>query len=101
MTEQLEFLQKCSSLIKLDLSHNHITRLPDKADFSHLRRLEVLLLHHNKFALVDSLAPLSGCPQLTYLTLHHNPLEATPRHEHQLVNSLPALKLLNHRIIHL
>ncbi len=37
--DQLDFLQKCVSLIKLDLSSNNISKISDKINFSLLNRL--------------------------------------------------------------
>jgi hypothetical protein len=33
------------------------------------------------------------------MTYHNNPLEVNVKHEHEIVNSLPNLKLLNNRIV--
>lgn len=99
MNSHLEFLGKCVSLIKLDLSHNYLTRLPEGSELGGLARLEVLQVHYNRVGQVDALRGLAHCQLLSYLTLHHNPLEANGRYQHEVVNMLPALKLLNHRIV--
>lgn len=74
LNEHLDFLQKCINLIKLDLSHNHITKLASKIGFGGLAKLEVLQLHHNKLAGVEAIESIFGCPALLYLTYHHNPM---------------------------
>jgi len=99
LNDHLDFLPKCINLIKLDLSHNHLTRIPDKADLSVLHQLEVVYLHSNKLSSIDSVRPLFRCETLTYFTYHNNPLEISVKHEHEMVNSLPNLKLLNDRIV--
>ena len=72
--EHLGFLGQCFNLIKLDLSHNHISSLGEAGSLGQLGRLEVVLLHYNKLASVEAMLPLAGCDNLTYLTCHHNPL---------------------------
>jgi Leucine-rich repeat (LRR) protein len=97
--DHLDFLGRCMNLIKLDLSHNHITRLPDKASLENLTRLEVACLHFNKLASLEAIRPIYKCSTLTFLTYHHNPLEVHVKHEHEMVNCLPNLKLINSRVI--
>ena len=66
-----------------------------------MTRLEVLFLHRNKIGALDAMLGVVKCQSLTYLTYHHNPLEVHIRNDHQLVNLLPNLKLLNERIVYL
>ena len=48
VNDELEFLQKCVSLIKLDLSNNHITMISNKIKMNHLKKLKMLNLQNNK-----------------------------------------------------
>ena len=94
-------MQKCINLIKLDLSHNHITKLPEKIAFQNLNKLEVIQLHYNKLAGIDTIQSIFECPSLIYLTYHHNPMEAYVKNEHTVINMIPTLKLLNNRIVYI
>ena len=101
LNEHLDFLQKCVNLIKLDLSHNHITKLASKIGFGGLAKLEVLQLHHNKLAGVEAIESIFESPALLYLTYHHNPMEGYAKIEHTVINNIPSLKLINNRIIYI
>lgn len=55
VNDELEFIQKCVSLIKLDLSNNNITNISQKIRMNHLQKLKILYLHNNQISKVDGI----------------------------------------------
>ena len=94
VNDELEFLQKCTSLLKLDISNNHITSISAKIKMSSLRKLEILYLHNNRISKLDGLEGVFAIPKLTHLTIRGNPIEHLPRIEHLIINMLPTLKIM-------
>ncbi|XP_052222011.1 lutropin-choriogonadotropic hormone receptor-like [Dreissena polymorpha] len=81
--------------IKLGLSMNNISQLPDRA-FSHLPRLELLLLSHNRIRSVEPRA-FDGLPVLYLLEISNNELTEIPKG----IDALPDLvdlEIANNRI---
>ncbi|NJL47187.1 MAG: serine/threonine-protein kinase [Leptolyngbyaceae cyanobacterium SM2_5_2] len=75
----LELFDLADSLEILDLSHNHLSTLPD--ELPQLHRLKVLFLNHNQFQTVP--AVLAECPTLSMIGFKANRLTTLPE------NALP------------
>lgn len=75
-SSDIQALRNYSKLTKLDLSHNLISELPDKA-FSALSGLETLLLTGNKLQGISN-ETFVGLKRLKTLDLAENPWACTP-----------------------
>lgn len=74
VNEELEFVQKCVSLVKLDLSNNHITSISSKIKMGHLKKLRMLYLHNNRINKLDGIEGVFSIPELNFLTIRDNPI---------------------------
>ncbi|XP_012872291.1 PREDICTED: leucine-rich repeat and IQ domain-containing protein 3 [Dipodomys ordii] len=92
-------LQNCIKLIKLDLHGNQIKTLPDTKFWNGLKNLKLLYLHDNGFAKLKNVCVLSACPNLIALTMFDCPVSLKQGYRHVLVNSIWALKALDHHVI--
>uniref|UniRef100_A0A8C6MS76 Leucine-rich repeats and IQ motif containing 3 n=1 Tax=Mus spicilegus TaxID=10103 RepID=A0A8C6MS76_MUSSI len=92
-------LQSCKKLIKLDLHGNQIKTLPDKNFWSGLKNLKLLYLHDNGFSKLKNICVLSGCVSLIGLTMFDCPVSLKKGYRHVLVNSIWPLKALDHHVI--
>ncbi|KAK4295920.1 hypothetical protein Pmani_031546 [Petrolisthes manimaculis] len=89
--------QSCSlPLHHLDLSHNQVAEVPEKA-FSDARELQTLSLRHNRLAHLDDFA-FSGLYVLKRLDLSHNKLVAVPRSALSDLQQLLELRLANNSL---
>ncbi|XP_034356845.1 leucine-rich repeat and IQ domain-containing protein 3 [Arvicanthis niloticus] len=92
-------LQSCKKLIKLDLHGNQIKTLPDRIFWSGLKNLKLLYLHDNGFAKLKNICVLSGCVSLIGLTMFDCPVSLKKGYRHVLVNSIWPLKALDYHVI--
>ncbi|XP_041967552.1 leucine-rich repeat and IQ domain-containing protein 3 isoform X1 [Alosa sapidissima] len=92
-------LSECVHLVKLDLSGNQITQLPDVGFWKRFVELQLLNLHDNNMSTRQHVMGLSGCSNLAALTLHNTPLSLRENYRHCMVNSLWSLKALDKYII--
>ncbi|KAK7812317.1 hypothetical protein U0070_024587 [Myodes glareolus] len=66
-------LQSCVKLIKLDLHGNQIKTLPDRNFWGGLKNLKLLYLHDNGFAKLKNICVLAACASLVGLTMFDCP----------------------------
>ncbi|KAM6217068.1 leucine-rich repeat and IQ domain-containing protein 3 [Rhynchocyon petersi] len=92
-------LQNCLKLIKLDLHGNQIKHLPETPFWIGLKNLKLLYLHDNAFAKLKNICVLSVCSNLIALTLFDCPVSLKKGYRHVLVNSIWSLKALDHHVI--
>lgn len=96
---QLQFLSKCINLIKLDLSHNNVTRINDKFGMKRMTNLRVLNLEFNKIISTQSIDGILGMNSVEVFSYQGNPMGEDNRSEHQIINSFPNLKVINYRLV--
>ncbi|XP_036046293.1 leucine-rich repeat and IQ domain-containing protein 3 isoform X3 [Onychomys torridus] len=92
-------LQSCIKLIKLDLHGNQIKTLPDRHFWGGLKNLKLLYLHDNGLAKLKNICVLDVCASLVGLTMFDCPVSLKKGYRHVLVNSIWPLKALDHHII--
>ncbi|KAM9685452.1 leucine-rich repeat and IQ domain-containing protein 3 [Trichechus inunguis] len=92
-------LENCLKLIKLDLHGNQIKNLPGTKFWIGLKNLKLLYLHDNGFVKLKNISVLSACSNLTALTLFDCPVSLKKGYRHVLVNSIWSLKALDHHVI--
>ncbi|XP_038167350.1 leucine-rich repeat and IQ domain-containing protein 3 [Arvicola amphibius] len=92
-------LQSCVKLIKLDLHGNQIKTLPDRNFWGGLKNLKLLYLHDNAFAKLKNICVLAACTSLIGLTMFDCPVSLKKGYRHVLVNSIWPLKALDHHVI--
>lgn len=92
-------LQSCIKLIKLDLHGNQIKTLPDRTFWGGLKNLKLLYLHDNGLAKLKNICVLDVCASLIGLTMFDCPVSLKKGYRHVLVNSIWPLKALDHHII--
>lgn len=92
-------LQSCIKLIKLDLHGNQIKTLPDRNFWGGLKNLKLLYLHDNGFAKLKNICVLAACASLIGLTMFDCPVSLKKGYRHVLVNSIWPLKALDHHVI--
>ncbi|XP_058537226.1 leucine-rich repeat and IQ domain-containing protein 3 [Ochotona princeps] len=92
-------LQSCTKLIKLDLHGNQIKILPDAKFWSGMKSLKLLYLHDNGFTKLKNACELSACSSLVALTMFDCPVSLKKGYRHVLVNSIWSLKALDHYLI--
>ncbi|CAH6777219.1 Lrriq3 [Phodopus roborovskii] len=92
-------LQNCIKLIKLDLHGNQIKTLPDQNFWGGLKNLKLLYLHDNGFSKLKNICVLAACASLIGLTMFDCPVSLKKGYRHVLVNSIWPLKALDHHII--
>lgn len=94
ITDELEFIHKCTNLIKLDLSNNHISKISSKVGIDKLTKLQIMYLHNNKIENAGGLEGVFMLQKLVHLTIRDNPIERLPRISHLIVNVMQGLKIL-------
>ncbi|EGW05984.1 leucine-rich repeat and IQ domain-containing protein 3 isoform X1 [Cricetulus griseus] len=92
-------LQCCIKLIKLDLHGNQIKILPDRNFWIGLKNLKLLYLHDNSFCKLKNICVLAACASLIGLTMFDCPVSLKKGYRHVLVNSIWPLKALDHHVI--
>ncbi|XP_059122477.1 leucine-rich repeat and IQ domain-containing protein 3 [Peromyscus eremicus] len=92
-------LQSCIKLIKLDLHGNQIKTLPDRTFWGGLKNLKLLYLHDNGLAKLKNICVLDVCASLIGLTMFDCPVSLKKGYRHVLVNSIWPLKALDHHVI--
>ncbi|XP_047655712.1 leucine-rich repeat and IQ domain-containing protein 3 isoform X1 [Tachysurus fulvidraco] len=92
-------LQQCVNLLKLDLKGNQISQLPEAAFWKNLKNLQLLFLHDNNISVMNHVSGLSVSPSLSALTLYETPLSRTRNYRHCVINSIISLKALDHHVI--
>ncbi|KAK3540535.1 hypothetical protein QTP70_034089 [Hemibagrus guttatus] len=95
----IEPLQQCVNLLKLDLKGNQITQLPEPSFWKNLKDLQLLFLHDNNISVMSDVSSLGVSPSLSALTLYETPLSRTRNYRHCVINSIFSLKALDHHII--
>lgn len=85
---QIENLQACRHLRKLDLSDNKIQALPNAATWSHLVQLEVLHLHTNNIQSLENVKEMAALPRLTIISLYRNPIALHPFYRAQIIRAM-------------
>ncbi|XP_006831153.1 PREDICTED: leucine-rich repeat and IQ domain-containing protein 3 [Chrysochloris asiatica] len=92
-------LESCLKLIKLDLHGNQIKTLPETRFWIGLKNLKLLYLHDNGFAKLKNICVLSACSNLIALTMFDCPVSLKKGYRHVLVNSIWSLKALDHHVV--
>ncbi|KAL4429092.1 hypothetical protein ABPG74_022178 [Tetrahymena malaccensis] len=92
---ELQQINQCVNLMKLDISSNHLQSLPPNVDFSKFANLRLLYLHNNNLSDMESLNQIFKCKQVVYLTLFRNPLSELNSIRHYIINQMPSLKCLD------
>ncbi|XP_007947821.1 leucine-rich repeat and IQ domain-containing protein 3 [Orycteropus afer afer] len=92
-------LENCLKLIKLDLHGNQIKNLPGTKFWIGLKNLKLLYLHNNGFVKLKNICVLSACSNLIALTMFDCPVSLKKGYRHVLVNSIWSLKALDHHVI--
>ncbi|XP_003411181.1 leucine-rich repeat and IQ domain-containing protein 3 isoform X1 [Loxodonta africana] len=92
-------LENCLKLIKLDLHGNQIKNLPGTKFWIGLKNLKLLYLHDNAFVKLKNISVLSACSNLIALTLFDCPVSLKKGYRHVLVNSIWSLKALDHHVV--
>ncbi|EAS05063.2 hypothetical protein TTHERM_01299690 (macronuclear) [Tetrahymena thermophila SB210] len=92
---ELQQINQCVNLMKLDISSNHLQLLPPNIDFSKFSNLRLLYLHNNNLSDMESLNQIFKCKQVVYLTLFRNPLSELNSIRHYIINQMPSLKCLD------
>lgn len=96
---ELQQINTCVNLMKLDISSNHLSSLPASVDFGKFVNLRLLYLHNNSLSDMESLNQIFKCKQVIYLTLFRNPLSELNSIRHYIINSMPNLKCLDFNYI--
>ncbi|CAD8196593.1 unnamed protein product [Paramecium pentaurelia] len=92
---QLDQVQKCTNLLKLDLSNCNLTFIPNLKKLTNLR---ILYLHQNQISQL-SVEPITGCNSLNYLTLFLNPVSAQCSLRRQVISYMKSLWALDFNAI--
>uniref|UniRef100_A0A8D2IJI0 Uncharacterized protein n=1 Tax=Varanus komodoensis TaxID=61221 RepID=A0A8D2IJI0_VARKO len=95
----IDALECCTSLIKLDLHSNQVKELPDPMFWGSMLNLNLLYLHDNGISTLENVHSLSFCPKLIALTLFNTPLCLKIAYRHIVVNSIFSLKALDYYVI--
>lgn len=97
LEEESHLLQECSMPLQhLDLSHNQVTEVPERA-FDSIKDLRTLSLRHNRLGHLSDWA-FDGLNELTRLDLSHNRLVAVPRSALTSLGQLRELCLANNSL---
>ncbi|XP_065410130.1 leucine-rich repeat and IQ domain-containing protein 3 isoform X3 [Chrysemys picta bellii] len=95
----IDALECCTHLVKLDLHGNQIQHLPGPTFWEGMKELNLLYLHDNGIGKLDNVHSLSFCPNLIGLTLFDTPLSLRIAYRHIVVNSILSLKALDYYVI--
>ncbi|XP_020650339.3 leucine-rich repeat and IQ domain-containing protein 3 isoform X1 [Pogona vitticeps] len=95
----IDALECCVNLIKLDLHSNQLEELPGPMFWGNMADLKLLYLHDNGISALENVHSLSFCPNLTALTLFNTPLCLKVAYRHIVVNSIFSLKALDYYVI--
>uniref|UniRef100_A0A674JRR6 Leucine rich repeats and IQ motif containing 3 n=1 Tax=Terrapene triunguis TaxID=2587831 RepID=A0A674JRR6_9SAUR len=95
----IDALECCTHLVKLDLHGNQIQHLPGPTFWEGMKELNLLYLHDNGIGKLDNVHSLSFCPNLIGLTLFDTPLSLRIAYRHIVVNSIFSLKALDYYVI--
>ncbi|XP_050816995.1 leucine-rich repeat and IQ domain-containing protein 3 isoform X3 [Gopherus flavomarginatus] len=95
----IDALECCTNLVKLDLHGNQIQHLPAPTFWEGMKELNLLYLHDNGIGKLDNVHSLSFCPNLIGLTLFDTPLSLRIAYRHIVVNSILSLKALDYYVI--
>uniref|UniRef100_A0A8C8RIB8 Leucine-rich repeat and IQ domain-containing protein 3 n=1 Tax=Pelusios castaneus TaxID=367368 RepID=A0A8C8RIB8_9SAUR len=95
----IDALECCTHLVKLDLHGNQIQHLPGPVFWEGMKELNLLYLHDNGIGKLDNVHSLSFCPNLIGLTLFDTPLSLRIVYRHIVVNSILSLKALDYYVI--
>uniref|UniRef100_A0A8C0IJ60 Leucine rich repeats and IQ motif containing 3 n=1 Tax=Chelonoidis abingdonii TaxID=106734 RepID=A0A8C0IJ60_CHEAB len=95
----IDALECCTHLVKLDLHGNQIQHLPGPTFWEGMKELNLLYLHDSGIGKLDNVHSLSFCPNLTCLTLFDTPLSLRIAYRHIVVNSILSLKALDYYVI--
>ncbi|KAM9129899.1 leucine-rich repeat and IQ domain-containing protein 3 [Pangshura tecta] len=95
----IDALECCTHLVKLDLHGNQIQHLPGQTFWEGMKELNLLYLHDCGIGKLDNVHSLSFCPNLIGLTLFDTPLSLRIAYRHIVVNSILSLKALDYYVI--
>ncbi|CAM5162380.1 unnamed protein product [Natator depressus] len=95
----IDALECCTHLVKLDLHGNQVQHLPGPTFWEGMKELNLLYLHDNGIGKLDNVHSLSFCPNLIGLTLFDTPLSLRIEYRHIVVNSIFSLKALDYYVI--
>ncbi|KAJ7332592.1 hypothetical protein JRQ81_014772 [Phrynocephalus forsythii] len=95
----IDALECCVNLIKLDLHSNQLEELPGPKFWGNMAELRLLYLHDNGILALENVHSLSFCHKLTALTLFNTPLCLKIAYRHIVVNSIFSLKALDYYVI--
>nr|XP_056700735.1 leucine-rich repeat and IQ domain-containing protein 3 [Euleptes europaea] len=95
----IDALESCTCLIKLDLHSNQMQDLPGPVFWRNMKNLSLLYLHDNTISNLENVHSLSFCPNLIALTLFNTPLSLKIAYRHIVVNSIISLKALDYYVI--
>ncbi|XP_039183149.1 leucine-rich repeat and IQ domain-containing protein 3 isoform X3 [Crotalus tigris] len=95
----IDALEYCTNLIKLDLHNNQLELLPGPMFWRYMKNLQLLYLHDNGISTLEDVHSLSFCPNLIALTLYNTPLCLKIAYRHIVVNSIFSLKALDYYVI--
>ncbi|XP_015274495.1 PREDICTED: leucine-rich repeat and IQ domain-containing protein 3 [Gekko japonicus] len=95
----IDALESCTHLIKLDLHSNQMEDLPGPVFWGNMKNLSLLYLHDNTISNLENVHSLSFCPNLIALTLFNTPLSLKIAYRHIVVNSIISLKSLDYYVI--
>ncbi|XP_062974094.1 leucine-rich repeat and IQ domain-containing protein 3 [Elgaria multicarinata webbii] len=95
----IDALECCTNLIKLDLHNNQLEELPGPIFWGSMADLSLLYLHDNGISTLENVHSLSFCPNLIALTLFNTPLCLKIAYRHIVVNSIFSLKALDYYVI--
>ncbi|XP_054836349.1 leucine-rich repeat and IQ domain-containing protein 3 [Eublepharis macularius] len=95
----IDALESCTCLIKLDLHSNQMENLPGPVFWRNMKNLSLLYLHDNSVSNLENVHSLSFCPNLIALTLFNTPLSLKIAYRHIVVNSIISLKALDYYVI--
>ena len=98
INSELDFIQRCTNLIKLDISNNQIKAINRKVRLHLLKNLRILYLHNNRIESIGGIEGIFGT-ELRHLTIRGNELEKLPQIEHLIVNMIPTLWLIGERVV--
>ncbi|XP_060088005.1 leucine-rich repeat and IQ domain-containing protein 3 [Heteronotia binoei] len=95
----IDALESCTHLIKLDLHSNQMEDLPGPVFWGNMKNLHLLYLHDNMISNFENVHSLSFCPNLIALTLFNTPVSLKIAYRHIVVNNIISLKSLDYYVI--